>query len=74
MNTISKTYTLIWQISDAPQYQFTKDGKCFNVRTGNQIKKTLVGGSVGYCIKGKFRSSKRLRKKLIKIQDIKTPF
>lgn len=74
MITVSRTYDLIWQLSDSPQYQFTKDGKCFNIKTGNQIKKTLVGGSIGYCINGKFQSATSLRNKLTKTKDIDCPF
>lgn len=74
MNTISVNYTLKWQVDFAPNYQFTKCGKCFNVKTGRRIKQVYVSGSIGYCIKGKFRSLKQLRNKLVKIEEEKCPF
>jgi len=74
MNSISITYTLIYQISFAPEYQFTKDGKCFNTKTGRQIKQVYNSGCIGYSIKGKFRSLKYLRSKLEKIKYINCLF
>ena len=67
MNTISVTYTLIYQLSFANNYQWTKYGKCFNVKTGREIHQILNSGSIGYCINGKFKSLKFLRPKLEKI-------
>lgn len=57
-----------------PKYMFTKDGICINSQTGRIIKKTVCGGSIGYCIGGKFRSVLSLRKELIKIEKIECPF
>ena len=67
MNTISITYDLKYQISFASNYQFTSDGKCFNTKTGRQIKQVLNCRSVGYCINGKFHSLSYLRKYLERI-------
>ncbi len=72
--TISKSYDLVWQISDAENYKFSKDGKCFNVKRNKELKRVLVGGSVGYCINGKFQSLTQLRTKLIRIQETFLPF
>jgi len=72
--TISKTYDLVWQYSESPNYQFTQDGKCFNVLRNKEIKKTLVGGSVGFCLNGTFKSTKSLKGKLIKLTKEKAPF
>ena len=74
MNSISITYTLVWKLSYADNYQWTKDGKCFNVLTGKQIKQCYNSGCIGYYIKGKFHSLKHLRKQLIKINNIRIPF
>jgi len=74
MNTISITYTLTYCLSFANNYQFTNDGKCFNVKTGRHIKQVYNSGSIGYCIKGRFYSLTYLRTKLILIPNIKTPF
>lgn len=71
----SNKYVLIWQLKEATNYKFTKDGICFNTLTDKQIKKVLVNRSIGYCINGKFKSLNTLRKQLEKIpQEIKCPF
>ena len=72
--TKSNTYVLKWQLSFAPNYKWSKCGKCFNTKTGKEIKKTLNGRSIGYCIKGKFKSLNTLRKHLIQIKHIQAPF
>jgi len=76
MNTISKTYGLKYQISFAPEYQFEgkKNGKCFNTKTGREIRKVVNGGSLGYWIKSKFYTVGNLRNKLELITKQKTPF
>ncbi len=71
--TKSNTYVLKWQVADAPQYKFTHDGKCFNTMTGNEIRRVMVGRSVGYCVP-KFQSLNTIRKKLQKIPQEKIPF
>ena len=38
MNCISITYTLILELDFAPNYKWTKCGKCFNSKTTKQIK------------------------------------
>lgn len=67
MNYISVNYTLEYQLSFATNYQWTKDGLCFNIKTGRQIKQSYNSGSIGYYICGKFYSLKYLRSKLEKI-------
>lgn len=74
MNTISKTYTLYFELSFADNYKFTKCGKCFNTKTGREIKQTYNSGSIGYNIKGKFYSLPYLRKRLRKISTFELPF
>lgn len=74
MYTYTKSYSLKWQLNFAPHYQFTDSKELINVKTGRKIKKVLVGGCVGYCIKGKFMSLKRLRKHLQRIEQIDCPF
>jgi hypothetical protein len=72
--TISVNYTLIWQHKEQTNYQWTKCGKLFNVKTGRQIKKVYNGGSIGYNIAGKFLTLTELRKQLVKIEDVYCPF
>jgi len=74
MNSISISYTLKYQLSFAPQYKWTSCGKCFNIKTGRQIKQVYNNGCIGYSINGKFNSLKKLRLKLIKIKEEKCPF
>jgi hypothetical protein len=72
---ISTNYNLVWEYSPAPHYQFTQTGKCFNVKTGKEIKRTLVGYTEGFCLNGKFKSLSYIRKNLTKIKtDIICPF
>jgi len=74
MPVFTKIFNLVWELDYAPNYQFDKKGNCFNIKTGRQIKQTMIGYTVGYCIQGKFKSIKHLRKHLVKIKHIKTPF
>ena len=75
MNTITVTYTLYWQLENYPEYQFTKCKKCFNVKTGKQIKQVTSNGCIGYNIRGVFKSLHLLRNQIIKIkQKEKLPF
>ena len=64
MITISNSYDLVWQFKPSNNYKFTKDGRCFNTKRNKELKRTLVGGSVGYCLNGKFKSLTRLREEL----------
>ena len=61
MHTISITYTLIFQVSFATEYKFSK------CKRNKEIHQTMNGGSIGYCIRGKFYSLTFLRKYLEKI-------
>lgn len=57
-----------------PEYQFSETKQCFNIKTGRRIKQTLCGGSIGYCIRGRFRSLKALKKDLQVIPKEECPF
>jgi len=74
MNTISITYTVQFEVDFAPNYKFTKKKECFNAKTGRRIRQVYKGGSIGYNIKGKFYSLKRLRKHLQKPKQVDCPF
>ena len=74
MIEITEKYDLKWQLDFAPNYQFTKCGKCFNVLRGKEMKETVIGYTVGFCINGKFKSKKALRKHLIRIVVVECPF
>lgn len=74
MATITTQYDLVLMIKNSPNYQFTKDGKCINTNRMKEIKRTVVGYSVGFCINGKFRTLSSIRKELVKIEKINIPF
>ena len=74
MNSISVNYTLVWELDFDDKYQFTKDGLCFNVKTGRRLKQSYSCGSIGYCINSKFMSLTRLRNHLIKTKESACPF
>lgn len=74
MHTISITYTLVFRLDFAPEYQWTKCGVCFNVKRGTQLKQVMQGGSVGYNVRGKFKSANMLRNHLEKIPTETCPF
>jgi len=71
--TISNTYSLVWFIPDT-NYYFTKDGRCFNVKSCREIRRILNGGSKGFVINGKFESLERIRPMLKKVETIECPF
>ena len=74
MKSISISYTLKYELFFASNYRWTKCGKCFNIKTGRQIKQVYNNGCIGYSIKGKFKSLYYLRKHLIKIKENNCPF
>ena len=65
---------LVWKLDFADNYQFDKKGNCYNVKSGKQLKQTVIGYTLGYCIKGKFYSLTRLRQSLVKIKNTDCPF
>ena len=64
METISVTYTCKYRIKFANNYWFTTCGKCYNKKTNRLIKQVYKSGCIGYVIKSKFYSLKRLRNEL----------
>ena len=74
MNTITVTYTLEFRLKDHHNYQMTKCGKMFNVKTGRQIKKSSNNGSIGYWIGKKFLVITKDKKILERIPKENTPF
>lgn len=74
MYSISVNYTVEWELNFAPEYKWSKCGKCFNIKTGKQIKQCYKNGMIGYYVKSKFYSLKKLRTKLEKIEVSQCPF
>lgn len=76
MTTFSVSYTTYFRLKTHNEYEFTKCSKCFNGKTGRQIKKVSTkSGCIGYNIRGKFMSLKKLRPLLEKLPiNETTPF
>ena len=74
MITISANYDLKWVVKNAPEYQFTSCKKLVNVKRGTIVRKVLNGGSIGYCLRGKFVSLKALKSQIELIKKDKLPF
>lgn len=74
MKTVSISYTPKYELSFASNYCWTECGKCFNIKTGREIKKVYNKGSIGYSINGRFKSLKSLRKNIVKIKKDFCPF
>lgn len=68
MTVFTKKVDLVWMLDYANNYQFDKDGNCYNIKTNKELKRTVIGYTEGYCIKGEFKSLKFFKKHLIKIQ------
>ena len=75
MITITIEVACIWRLKDANNYLFSKEGRCFNVKTGNEIQQSYNSRCIGFYIKGKFRSLSKIKKCLEVIpQNEKLPF
>jgi hypothetical protein len=61
-----------WKLDFAPEYKFSNAGEC--TKKGKVIRRVMIGYSVGYCINGRFKTLKTLRKHLVKSTDIYCPF
>lgn len=67
-------YVAKWQLKNNDNYVFTKCGLCYNRKSGRLVKQVLKNCTIGYIIKGKFKSLARCREELIKIQKQENPF
>ena len=74
MQTVLITYRVKYQLDFAAHYKWLENNQCYNAKSGRLIRQVLVGGSIGYCINGKFRSLKYLRKHLEKPEKFELPF
>lgn len=63
---VSINYTIKYELDFAPNYKWLNNNQCYNAKTGRLIRQTLVGGSIGYVINGKFMSLKKLKTHLVK--------
>jgi hypothetical protein len=62
--TITVNYIAKWQLTTAPEYIYTSCQKCYNLKSGKFIKEVLKGSTIGYIIRGKFRSIEQIKKDL----------
>jgi len=72
--TITVVYTIEYVIDFAKHYGFTKCKKCFNLKTGREIKQVLKSNCIGYNINTKFYSLFKLRNHLVKPKKEDCPF
>ena len=74
MNLVTVTYTYVYELDFAPEYVFTKCKKCINAKRNKELKQVIKGGCIGYNIRGKFYSLKKLKPHLIKPKKERLPF
>jgi hypothetical protein len=74
MKTFTVTYNVVYELSIAPHYVWNEHNECYNLRTGKRLKQVVKGSCLGYNIKGKFMSLKKLRPLLRKPKINKLPF
>lgn len=74
MADFTRKVDLVWEYSLSTNYKFDKKGDCYNTKTSKQMKRTLIGYTEGYCLNGKFKSLKQIRKHLVKITMDVCPF
>lgn len=67
-------YTIKYELDFASHYKWLNNNQCYNARTGRLLKQTMVGGSIGYVINGKFKTLTYLRKHLKKPKKFACPF
>lgn len=72
--TVTVVYTIDYVIDFAENYGFTKCKKCFNLKTGREIKQHYKSNCLGYYINSKFYSLTRLKNHLIKPKRNNCPF
>lgn len=56
MTTVTATYAIKYELEFAPHYVWLSNDLCYNLKTGRFVRQVLVGGCIGYCIDGRFRS------------------
>lgn len=53
-----------YRLKSNPNYVYSIDKLCYNIKTGRVINQILKGSTIGYVINGKFKSLDNLRKDL----------
>jgi hypothetical protein len=65
---------LKWEIADMPHYKWSKCKRLFNTKTNREIRKTIVGGSIGYWIGNTFIPLNAMKNKIRLINYNSSPF
>lgn len=73
MQTLSVNYTTTHEIKGNEKYKFC-GRKCFNSKTGKEIKMQYKNGSVVFYIDREFKTLNELRKMITKIKLSECPF
>lgn len=71
---VAVLFTVKWQFKEYPHYKISTCKKVINCKTGNIIKCTKSGGSIGYFISGKFYKKSDINDFIEVIPKSKCPF
>ena len=74
MATVTATCAIKYELEFAPHYVWLSNDLCYNLKTGRFVRQVLVGGCIGYCIDGRFRSLTALRPRLVRPKRVECPF
>ena len=74
MIVIQKIIVPKWTIAGHENYVFGDDKRLYNTQRGKEVKPILKRYTVGYNIKGKFISQKKLKPLLVRYVQNECPF
>lgn len=74
INTITLTFKIQWRITGHDDYAIVDHNLLVNVKRGRIVKQVMNGGSIGYCLNGKFYTLSKLRPLLVKPKVSNIPF
>lgn len=73
-DNIPSNYNAVWQIIGHQNYQIDRNNVLVNTKSGKIMQRKVKGYSVGYNIKGKFRTLKWIKSNCEKKVQIHCPF
>jgi hypothetical protein len=74
MSIITLTFNITWLIEGYDDYVFIENKILVNQKRGTIIRQVINGGSIGYCLNGKFISLTKLKPLLKKPKKEQCPF